>query len=114
MTVEQKDQLSNTPLELENSTLEEIVDALLAGSPIALPQNAGLFILDSEDARAAFRFYASRTELWPQQKPLSSAEVDQLLQALEQYASGHHIFPTQPPKAMVSIFISGHHFSSPA
>ncbi|ENJ5501630.1 AAA family ATPase [Pseudomonas aeruginosa] len=84
MTVEQKDQLSDTPLELENSTLEEIVDALLAGSPIALPQNAGLFVLDSEDARAAFRFYASRTELWPQQKPLSSAEVDQLLQALEQ------------------------------
>ncbi|MET3234187.1 UNVERIFIED_ORG: nucleoid DNA-binding protein [Burkholderia sp. 1263] len=68
---------------MESSTLDEIVDALSSGRPIALPQNAGNFMLDSKDARAAFRFYASRRDLWPQQKQLSRKEVDDLLQALE-------------------------------
>lgn len=83
MSAEQTHQQSDTPLELESSTFEEIVDALSSGRPIALPQNTGDFLLNSEDAQAAFRFYASRRDLWPQQKQLSSTEVDQLLLALE-------------------------------
>lgn len=83
MSAEQTHQQAVTALELESSTLDEIVDALSSGRPITLPQNAGHFLLNSEDAQAAFRFYASRRDLWPQQKPLSSTEVDQLLLALE-------------------------------
>ncbi len=83
MPAEQTHQQADTALELESSTLDEIVDALSSGRPITLPQNAGHFLLNSEDAQAAFRFYASRRDLWPQQKPLSSTEVDQLLLALE-------------------------------
>lgn len=74
---------ASAPLKLEASTLDEIVDALSSGRPIELPQTSEIFLFDSEDARAAFRFYASRRDLWPQQRQLSSAEVDQLLLALE-------------------------------
>lgn len=81
MTVEQ------SPLELESSTLEEIVEALSWGRPIALPESTDSFLL-AEDARVAFRFYASRRELWASQKQLSGAEVDQLLHALETPQAG--------------------------
>lgn len=77
MTVEQ------SPLELESSTLEEIVEALSWGRPITLPENADSFLLATDDARIAFRFYASKRELWAAQKQTSGTEVDQLLQALE-------------------------------
>jgi|GEM_PF-1487049 len=83
MSAEQAHEPVGSPLELESSTLDEIVDALSSCRPISLPQNAGDFLLNSEDARVAFRFYASRRDLWPQQKQLSSKEVDDLLQALE-------------------------------
>lgn len=77
MTVEQ------SPLELESSTLEEIVEALSWGRSITLPENADSFLLATDDARIAFRFYASKRELWAAQKQTSGTEVDQLLQALE-------------------------------
>lgn len=83
MPAEQTHQQAETALELESSTLDEIVDALSSGRPIALPQNAGDFLFNSDDAQTAFRFYASRRDLWPQQKQLSGKEVDDLLQALE-------------------------------
>ncbi|MDS0793277.1 ATP-binding protein [Burkholderia pseudomultivorans] len=83
MSIEHERQQAISALELEASTLDEIVDALSSGRPIVLPQNAGSFVLDSEDARVAFRFYASRRNLWLQQKQLSTREVDELLQALK-------------------------------
>ncbi|WP_196481444.1 ATP-binding protein [Burkholderia stagnalis] len=83
MSIEHERPQAISALELEASTLDEIVDALSSGRPIALPQNAGSFVLDSEDARVAFRFYASRRDLWLQQKQLSTREVDELLQALK-------------------------------
>ncbi|MNN18113.1 hypothetical protein D3C81_1313180 [compost metagenome] len=77
--------VEQSPLELESSTLEEIVEALSSGRSITLPEDAGSFLFGTEDARIAFRFYASRRELWAQQKQLSSTEIDQLLQALAPY-----------------------------
>lgn len=69
-------------LDLENCTLDQIVDVLCAGQPISLPQGAGKFSLDLEDARLAMGFYAGRRDLWAQAKPVSSNEVDQLLVAI--------------------------------
>lgn len=68
-------------LDLESSTLEEIVDALSTGRVIVLPGDAGTFRFQGEDARIAFRYYASHRDLWPQQKQLSSREVEDLLKA---------------------------------
>jgi len=82
MTVQQ------SPLELESSTLEEIIEALSWGRPITLPENGDSFLLASEDARIAFRHYASKRELWAAQKQTSGTEVDQLLQALETPKAG--------------------------
>lgn len=69
-------------LDLENCTLDQIIDVLCAGQPISLPQAAGQFSLDLEDARLALGFYAGRRDLWAQAKPVSSSEVDQLLGAI--------------------------------
>lgn len=69
-------------LDLENCTLDQIVDVLCAGQPINLPLGSGQFSLDLEDARLAMGFYAGRRDLWAQAKPVSSSEVDQLLGAI--------------------------------
>lgn len=69
-------------LDLENCTLDQIVDVLCSGQPINLPQGAGQFLLDLEDARLALGFYAGRQDLWAQTKPVSSSEVDLLLSAI--------------------------------
>lgn len=74
---------NQSPLELESSTLEEIVEALSLGRSITLPEGTESFLFGAEDARIAFRFYASRRDLWAQQKQISGTEIDQLLQALE-------------------------------
>lgn len=65
--------LEQSPLELESSTLEEIVEALSWGRPITLPENADSFLLATDDARIAFRFYASKRELWAAQKQTSGS-----------------------------------------
>ncbi|MEQ4281537.1 ATP-binding protein [Pseudomonas syringae] len=71
-------------LDLENCTLDQIVDVLCTGNPINLPQGAGTFALDLEDARLAMQFYARRRELWAQAKLVSASEVDQLLDAIRE------------------------------
>ncbi|ASL43723.1 DNA replication and repair protein RecF [Burkholderia sp. AD24] len=83
MSAEQAPPAADTDLELDSCTLDEIIDAISTKRPIALSQDAGAFVFESEDARTAFRFYASRRELWPQHKQLSAKEIDDLLQALE-------------------------------
>ncbi|WP_338580019.1 ATP-binding protein [Pseudomonas sp. ML2-2023-6] len=70
-------------LDLENCTLDEIVDVLCAGKSINLPLGAGSFTLDLEDARLALQFYARRRDLWPQGKLVSASEVDQLIEAID-------------------------------
>lgn len=67
----------------EANTLDEIVDALVAGKAIRLPLEAGIFALTGDDARLILQFYAGHRDLWPQQKQLSAKEVDDLLSALE-------------------------------
>lgn len=109
MTAEQ------SPLELESSTLEEIVEALSWGRPIALPESADSFLLATEDARIAFRFYVSKRDLWAAQKQTSSAEVDQLLQALETPKAGaareHAFTPTLKRPRWRIVQVRAHRFA---
>lgn len=69
-------------MELEHCTLDQIVDVLCDGRPISLPNEAGAFVLDNEDARAVFGFYARRREFWVQSKQVVGAEAEYLLDAI--------------------------------
>ena len=48
----------------EANTLDEIVDALVAGRAVRLPLQAGSFALTGDDARIVLQFYAGRRDLW--------------------------------------------------
>ncbi len=83
MPADPSDQNTLPPLELESSNLDEIIAALSTGTPVALPQKAGDFHLANADSRAAFSYYATRQNLWPQQTQIREDEINGLLHALE-------------------------------
>jgi hypothetical protein len=70
-------------LEIEGSTLDEIVAALVAGDELLFPRGEGNFALDGPDARKALRFYDARRDLWAPQKAIQGKEIDELLAAIE-------------------------------
>ncbi|MDE0149743.1 MAG: ATP-binding protein [Rhodospirillaceae bacterium] len=70
------------PILLEDHSLEEIVQFLMAGAPVYRTREED-FCLDTDDKRKVFAFYYRNRQLWPSKKNVQSTEVESLLQALE-------------------------------
>ena len=70
------------PIRLENYSLEEIVELLLAGVPVhRAKENA--FSLDTDDKRKVFAFYTRNRDLWRSTRTVQSQEVENVLRALD-------------------------------
>ena len=70
-------------INLLDCSLEDLVTALLHRQPVAAPEDATPFILDDENARRIFSYYALNRGLWPRAKPVRSSEIDDILNALD-------------------------------
>jgi hypothetical protein len=53
------------PINLVDCGLEELVAALLARQPIATSAKGDHFILDNDNSRKIFAYYAQHRNLWP-------------------------------------------------
>src|SRR5712672_957274 len=69
-------------LNLENSSLEDVIAALLSDTVIGTG-GIGDFRLASTDSRKIFAYYTSHRDLWPRNKQVQATEINGLLQALE-------------------------------
>jgi hypothetical protein len=69
-------------IQLENCSLEDVIAALLNGTPIG-GRNIEDFQLSSSDSVKIFAYYAQHRDLWPRNRQVQSAEIDSLLRALE-------------------------------
>ena len=70
-------------INLLDCSLEDLVTALLHRQPVAAPQDATPFILNDDNARRIFSYYARNRGLWPRAKPVRSSEIDDVLNALD-------------------------------
>ena len=73
-----------TAINLIDCGLEELVAALLHGQPIAMPEGGPPFVLENDNARRIFAYYARRRDLWPRAKTVQAREVEEVLKALEE------------------------------
>ena len=73
-----------TPIDLVDSGLQDLVAALLHGQPIATPASDAPFILEDDNARRIFSYYARHRNLWPRAKTVQAGEVEDVLKALEE------------------------------
>ena len=71
------------PISLLDCSLEDLVIALLHRQPVAAPGQETPFILNDDNARRIFSYYARTRGLWPRAKPVRSSEVDDVLNALD-------------------------------
>lgn len=69
-------------MQLENCSLEDVIAALLNGTPIG-GRNIEDFELSSSDSLKIFAYYAQYRDLWPRNRQVQGAETDSLLRALE-------------------------------
>jgi hypothetical protein len=70
------------PINLVDCGLEELVAALLAQQPIATSAKGDHFILDNDNSRKIFAYYAQHRNLWPQKKTVQANEIEDVLKAL--------------------------------
>ena len=70
------------PVHLEDHSLNEVIQLLIAGVPVARSDGDD-FRLDTDDKRKAFAFYNQNRDLWPYARTVQEKEVDGLLSALE-------------------------------
>jgi hypothetical protein len=70
-------------LRLEDSGLEDVVAALLAGAPIWRGEDTHPFIFSNPDSVKVFSFYAEHRDFWRRNRPVQATEVNNLLIALE-------------------------------
>ncbi|PIW29653.1 MAG: hypothetical protein COW30_04615 [Rhodospirillales bacterium CG15_BIG_FIL_POST_REV_8_21_14_020_66_15] len=70
------------PVNLVDCGLEDVVAALLARQPIATSSDGTHFILNNENSRKIFSYYAGHRNLWPQNKAVQASEIDEVLKAL--------------------------------
>ncbi len=73
-----------TPINLVDCGLEDLVAALLSRQPIATPVGGVPFILEDDNARRIFSYYARHRDLWPRAKTVQAREIEDVLKALEQ------------------------------
>lgn len=78
---DQENPSNGAPLSLEDSSLEEIVDALISARRVVPTSGGDAFSFESEDARTLLRFYKSRPDLWVRSKPIVGKEIEDVLQA---------------------------------
>lgn len=71
-----------TAINLVDCGLEEVVSALLARRPVAVPSGGQPFVLRNDDSRRILSYYASRRDLWPRGRPVQAREVEDVLKAL--------------------------------
>ena len=72
------------PINLIDCSLEDLVAALLHEQPIAMPEGGPPFVLESDNARRIFAYYARRRDLWPRAKTVQEREIEEILKALEE------------------------------
>jgi AAA domain len=71
-----------TPINLVDCGLEELVSALLARQPIAIPSGGEPFFLKNDDSRRILSYYAQHRDLWPRAKAVQAREIEDVLKAL--------------------------------
>ena len=69
------------PLQLENCSLDDVIAALLSGTPIG-GRNIENFKLPSSDSLKIFAYYTQHRDLWPRNRQVLGPEIDGLLKAL--------------------------------
>ena len=69
------------PLQLENCSLDDVIAALLSGTPIG-GRNIENFQLPSSDSLKIFAYYTQHRDLWPRNRQVQGPEIDGLLKAL--------------------------------
>ena len=72
-----------SPLNLIDCGLEDLVGTLLHGQPITMPEGGPPFVLENDNARCIFGYYARRRDLWPRAKAVQTRELEDVLKALE-------------------------------
>jgi hypothetical protein len=101
------------PLKLADCGLEDVVSALLGGRRIACQGEGNFFVLNSEDARKVFAYYAEHRDLWPRAKQVQAREVDELLKILGRKAPARAESKTHaggPPKLWRLRRVEAHRF----
>ena len=70
------------PIRLEDHSLGEIVQFLVAGVPVHRTKES-TFRLDTSDKRKVFAFYSRNRDLWPRNRTVQAKEVENLLKVLD-------------------------------
>lgn len=73
-----------SPINFIDCSLEDLVAALLHKHPIAMPEGGLPFILENDNARRIFAYYARRRDLWPRAKQVQAREAEEVLKALDE------------------------------
>ena len=71
-------------INLIDCSLNDLVAALLHEQPIAMPEGSASFVLQNDDARRIFAYYAQRRELWPRARQVQTREINEILTALDE------------------------------
>jgi ATP:corrinoid adenosyltransferase len=71
------------PINLVDCGLEDVVAALLARQPIVTSADGAHFILDNDNSRKIFAYYARNRNLWPQKRTVQPSEIEEVLKALQ-------------------------------
>ena len=71
-------------INLIDCSLDDLVAALLHEQPIAMPEGDPPFVLQNDNARSIFAYYARRRDLWPRAKLIQTREINEVLEALEE------------------------------
>lgn len=73
-----------TPINLVDCGLEDVVAALLHRQPLATPAGGAPFVLEDDNTRRIFSYYARHRDLWPRAKTVQAREIDDVLKALDE------------------------------
>lgn len=76
------DEVELAPINLVDCGLEDVVTALLARQPISTGVEKPRFILEDDNSRRIFAYYARSRNLWPQNKTVQGGEIEEVLKAL--------------------------------
>lgn len=71
------------PINLVDCDLEDSVTALVRGQPIATVAVSAPIVLEDDNARRIFSYYAKRHDLWPNAKSVQACEIEDILKFLE-------------------------------
>ncbi len=81
-----RDTFDRTPVNLVDCGLEELLSALLAGQPVAIPSGGEPFVVRNDDSRRVLSYYSHHRDLWPRAKAVQAREIEDILKALTEEA----------------------------